>query len=65
MPASVPAALLLRGHFPHAAGGKMHEHQHRSHENAMAGTNSGFHIRKSAGMMECAAPQVRRIRAMM
>ncbi len=31
---------------------------------AMAGTNSGFHIRKSAGMMECAAPQVRRIRAM-
>ncbi|PNC97216.1 hypothetical protein CXT94_02660 [Akkermansia muciniphila] len=31
---------------------------------AMEGTNSGFHIRKSAGMMECAAPQVRRIRAM-
>ena len=31
---------------------------------AMAGTNSGFHIRKSAGMMECAAPQSRRIRAM-
>jgi hypothetical protein len=49
MPVSVPAALLLRGHFPHAAGGKMHEHQHRSHEKSDGGHEQRFPYKEKCG----------------